>query len=118
MPSSCPQLNDNTPDALFKLAESFGDDQPFLASLLYSSFNFFDLPNLLGLPLDTVDELVELVQCSYLENRYHNELHAADVLFKVVSMVYHDKRLQGLPPVLVFAVLLSAAGHDSGHTGE
>lgn len=113
----CPQLDQKTPRSLLLLAQE--TTGPFLALVFKAALEHLNLSTKLKLSQQKVALLMRLLQHSYLSNRYHHDLHAADVLMKVLMMLCKEKGwLSRLSPAQLLALLLAAAGHDSGHTGE
>ena len=59
------------------------------------------------------------VQSYYINNYYHNSLHAADVTNTVTWIINNTnaKSLAGVSNIDVFSMIIGATVHDVGHPG-
>lgn len=89
-----------------------------LKAVFYHAAKDFGLCQSLRLPSCKLDALADDLQAAYNSNPYHGASHAADTLQNAVYMLHKDVLGAALPPVVLFAVLLAAAGHDAAHCGE
>jgi hypothetical protein len=71
----------------------------------------------LKLDEEVVRNWLGFVENLYQDNEYHNSLHAADVLQAAHFLLARGGAAQFLPPLAVFALLVSAMIHDAGHDG-
>ena len=61
---------------------------------------------------------LNLVEEGYLDNPYHNKLHAADVVSNVAFYLNHTAFCaKHLSPFDKFTAIIAAAVHDLGHDG-
>ena len=58
------------------------------------------------------------LEAEYLDNPYHNALHAVDVMQGLVVLLATRGVAASMEPVEIFAGLLAAAAHDVGHPGR
>jgi hypothetical protein len=89
-----------------------------LKALVLAAVDAFDLTSQLQLPRDKLESLAEDLQDSYNSNSYHGAVHAADMTQMAACILHKDGLGAALSPLLLFAVLLAAAGHDAAHCGE
>jgi hypothetical protein len=89
-----------------------------LKVLFLAAVDDFNLPNQLQLPQDKLASLAQDLQDACHANSYHGAAHAADMTQMAVYILHKDGLGAALPPLLLFAVLLAAAGHDAAHCGE
>ena len=62
-------------------------------------------------------EFFQLIAKGYHENSYHNEKHAADVMYSMYCLLTFGKMNTRLTPLQLLTGLLAAACHDIGHLG-
>uniref|UniRef100_A0A7R9Z267 PDEase domain-containing protein n=1 Tax=Chlamydomonas euryale TaxID=1486919 RepID=A0A7R9Z267_9CHLO len=66
----------------------------------------------------TVERFLRRVEAEYLDNPYHNAIHAADVTqTSAVILASLQKQLKDIPKLEMFSVIMAAAVHDLGHLG-
>jgi hypothetical protein len=100
---------------IFNLAKA--TPQP-LKFLFLATVQDFDLINKLQLPKDKLERLADDLQDAYNQNSYHGAVHAADMTQMAACILHKDGLGAALSPLMLFGVLLAAAGHDAAHTGE
>jgi len=69
----------------------------------------------LNLDMNCVDNWLRAVEESYLDNPYHNHLHAADVLCTMYYWFTSKFFRQNMTSLELLASLMAAAAHDVGH---
>ena len=88
-----------------------------LQTLGWHLLHKWGLVDSLKLEEDAVRNWLTFVENMYQDNEYHNSLHAADVLQATHFLLARAGAARYLPPLAVFALLLSAMIHDAGHDG-
>ena len=71
-----------------------------------------------GIPVEIIQAFLEKIEEGYLDNPYHNRIHAADMMQTLnlfISSPYTKSKLNHLD---IFSALISAAIHDYGHPGK
>jgi cAMP-specific phosphodiesterase 4/high affinity cAMP-specific and IBMX-insensitive 3',5'-cyclic phosphodiesterase 8 len=89
-----------------------------LKVLFLAAVQDFDLIKKLQLDEDKLERLAEDLQDAYNSNNYHSATHAADMTQMTACIMHKDGLGAALTPLMLFGVLLAAAGHDAAHTGE
>jgi hypothetical protein len=92
-------------------------DKP-LKEVFLQAVEEFDLANKLQLSSDKLESVADSLQAAYNNNSYHSAIHPADTTQNAVHVLHKDGLGAALPLLVLFAVLLAAAGHDAAHCGE
>ena len=89
-------------------------------TLMYTLYRYDWLTTIPQLDEEVYQNLAYKLQCSYRDNHYHSQVHAADIvqhLSYVINNCEVDKLCE-LTPFDIFITLLSAAAHDMDHPGN
>lgn len=70
-----------------------------------------------SIPRDKFNRYFWIIQEGYLNNPYHNSVHAADVMHAAHHFSFMDKISSLLTPIEMMALYFSAAVHDFHHPG-
>jgi len=75
--------------------------------------------NIKGLNMNKLLNLSHHTQLSYRAVKYHNQVHAADVINHIYDMIFNldVKDLCNMSHLDIFLTLLSGAAHDMDHPG-
>ena len=60
----------------------------------------------------------QAVECSYKDNPYHNNTHAADVVQSLAWLLSSDTITRQLTDLELLCMIIAATVHDVGHPGE
>jgi 3'5'-cyclic nucleotide phosphodiesterase len=79
----------------------------------------YHFPDQLGIKDQTLTEYFVAIERQYLDNPYHNKIHAADVVQTTHALIQMggSKFACSDNPVELFALLVAAVVHDVGHPG-
>ena len=88
-----------------------------LTCITYTLFHKYNLMDTFKIPGDTLMRFLLSVEQSYLENPYHNNLHAAEVTHSTHFFLRAKALDNVLTSLEVFAMIFAAAIHDVGHPG-
>ncbi|KAL9648301.1 hypothetical protein ABK040_006263 [Willaertia magna] len=82
-------------------------------------FEYFDLINQLHIPIKVLQNFLHTVELKYLDNPYHNNIHATDVTQTVFSlyMTLFKNENHKLDNLELFTLLVSSICHDLNHPG-
>jgi len=80
-------------------------------------FEHFELGPRLNVPARTLLSFLTVASTFYVDNPYHNLMHALDVTQAVFSLLTSMNAARYLTRVEVFALLIAAFCHDAGHPG-
>lgn len=78
-------------------------------------FNYFGLLERYNVSAEKMGRFIRVIRDSYFENPYHNFYHAVDVTQTVFSLLIEADACKFLTDKDIYAVLLSALGHDLKH---
>lgn len=71
----------------------------------------------LNLDMDAVHNWLRAIETSYLDNPYHNHVHAADVMCSMYYWFTSKLFKENMTSLDVICALMAAAAHDVGHDG-
>jgi CheY-like chemotaxis protein len=80
-------------------------------------FEHFELGSRLKVPARTLLSFLTVASTFYVDNPYHNLMHALDVTQAVFSLLTSMNAARYLTRLEVFALLIAAFCHDAGHPG-
>lgn len=100
---------------IFTLASLSGHSPLLLLST--HLFNTLGLFEKFSIPHLAFTNFMRRIEAGYLDNAYHNALHAADVLQNMYYFLRQPSFSEKISPIDVFASLIAAAVHDVGHPG-
>jgi hypothetical protein len=83
-----------------------------------SCFIHFDLLEKLRIPFVLFFQSLMLFQAVSNELPYHNTHHALDTVQALFCLLQLTGEHKGFDPIELFALLMAAVMHDTGHTGE
>lgn len=86
--------------------------------LIMNCFLHFDLLNKLKIPFVLFFQTLMLLQAVSRDLPYHNMSHALDTLQCVFTLLNLTGEAKNFDDTELFALLLAALMHDTGHTGE
>lgn len=80
-------------------------------------FEKYDLVQKFAIPVDTLRAFFQKIQDGYLDNSYHNKIHAADVMQTLHVYLKGGLVSGNVSQLDILAALVAAAVHDYGHPG-
>eukprot|EP00569_Conticribra_weissflogii_P012459 CAMPEP_0171377002 /NCGR_PEP_ID=MMETSP0879-20121228/19943_1 /TAXON_ID=67004 /ORGANISM="Thalassiosira weissflogii, Strain CCMP1336" /LENGTH=619 /DNA_ID=CAMNT_0011887017 /DNA_START=208 /DNA_END=2067 /DNA_ORIENTATION=- len=110
-----------SPESQRVMAISIGRQEEFETTLSESDgYNFGSTESGLSISYATLVYFLRAVEAEYIsDNRYHNSIHAADVLQTLHSLIQMGRGgiSEALKKIDEYSMLLSAVAHDIGHPG-
>lgn len=106
---------DNYDFDIFKLNEVTNGRPLFYLSLRL--FEIHDLYSKFKIPIHKFREFLDRVEKGYIDNPYHNKIHAADVLHTLNYLVTHLSEEHAFDPLAILSFLVTAIMHDYMHPG-
>eukprot|EP00164_Ancoracysta_twista_P004940 GFYU01006720.1.p1 GENE.GFYU01006720.1~~GFYU01006720.1.p1 ORF type:complete len:536 (+),score=130.95 GFYU01006720.1:349-1956(+) len=90
---------------------------PTLAYLTYHMLERYSLPEKFNVDPVQLKKFLLTLQDGYMDNPYHNALHAADVMQTFTYLVSTGGMSEHLTDLDVFAGIIASAAHDLAHPG-
>eukprot|EP00002_Diphylleia_rotans_P005239 TRINITY_DN1434_c0_g1_i4.p1 TRINITY_DN1434_c0_g1~~TRINITY_DN1434_c0_g1_i4.p1 ORF type:complete len:1076 (+),score=202.61 TRINITY_DN1434_c0_g1_i4:227-3454(+) len=85
--------------------------------MAYHIFQKYDFITEYNIDEEVLKRFLSTIEDGYVNNPYHNSLHATDVLQSFHSLICNGGLIQLLEPIEVFACLLASIIHDYKHPG-
>jgi len=102
-----------SPHAQYSMARACGQKDATLDE--FQGYNFAQ--SSLKIPIEKLCDYLRVIENDYLDNPYHNRVHAADVLQSLHTLIQMKGSAFECTEDELFAVLLAAAVHDVNHPG-
>ncbi len=80
-------------------------------------FDKYNMAEIFGIPEENFANFIWSIEAAYLENPYHNRLHAADVMASVHFFLTRPSLADSIQDADILITLLAGAVHDVGHPG-
>lgn len=78
----------------------------------------FRLDSIFEISETTMKNYLNELEGKYITNPYHNSIHAADVMCSLVYLLQSSMVFEHISSLELFAAILAALGHDTGHPGK
>eukprot|EP00033_Pygsuia_biforma_P002526 GCRY01002797.1.p1 GENE.GCRY01002797.1~~GCRY01002797.1.p1 ORF type:complete len:699 (+),score=192.80 GCRY01002797.1:357-2453(+) len=102
---------------IFTMDRRFGPHKT-LSFATYYILQTKELISLFGLPPKLLTQFLSNVEKNYLDNPYHNSLHACEVLLLMTSMLESVSLKVQVGPVELLACFIASVIHDIRHPGR
>lgn len=108
------QIGQNWNFNIFFLQETTGNSLSIISKYLFQKWK---LTEFLQQKQETVDNFFQRLELEYIENPYHNSLHAADVLHSSLYFIMQSNLQNCVSLNELINCIIAASGHDAGHPG-